>query len=237
MLTEFRHKAYIGIAVGFVLIIVGRVVLRSDARFTIFGMGALFAVFAGWALFTWGCCHYAKAKGHSGWWGFLGLLSIVGLLILFSFPDRGRESVTHDMPSRGFLRSLIIAEIGLGVIGVVVSLLTESLLPEPLRAFVEAEAEADISTREIVMLATAIPGIILFVVSSIGLYFFWRPARTLYVITIVFGLLWTPFFGPYVDAGWGTVFEEATIIISGIILALIYFSPLKDYFDKPKVTA
>jgi uncharacterized membrane protein HdeD (DUF308 family) len=99
MLAESRHKAYLGIVVGFVLIIVGRVVFRSDARSTVFGTAALFGVFVGWALVVWGCCHYAKAKGHSAWWGLLGLLSIIGLLILFSFPDRGQpKSVTRVMP-------------------------------------------------------------------------------------------------------------------------------------------
>jgi hypothetical protein len=84
------------------------------------------------------------------------------------------------------------------------------------------------------MLAIGIPMLILFIVSNIGLFLFWRPARTLYVITIIVGLLETPFFGPYVDAGFGTMFEDAAIIVSGVVLALIYFSPLKDLYNKPR---
>ena len=84
-----------------------------------------------------------------------------------------------------------------------------------------------------IMIATTIPLLILFLVSSIGLFFFWRPARIVYLIATVAGLLLTPFFGPYVDAGWGTAFDEAAILVSGVILALIYFSPLKDLYEKP----
>jgi hypothetical protein len=138
------------------------------------------------------------------------------------------------MPSKGFLRTLIVAEVVLGIISVVVSLLTESSLPEPLQAFLHAESEVEATGRGMVMLAAAIPLIILLLVSSIGLFFFWRPARFLYLIAIAGGLLLTPFFGPYVDAGWGATFEEAAIIISGVILALVYFSPLKDLYEQPK---
>jgi len=121
------------------------------------------------------------------------------------------------------------------IVGAVVSLLTESALPEPLRAFLKAESEAEVTVREMIMFAAAIPLLILLLVSSIGLFFFWRPARILYLITSVAGLLVTPFFGPYVDAGWGTTFDEAATIVSGVILALIYFSSLKELYEKPKV--
>jgi len=141
------------------------------------------------------------------------------------------------MPTKGFLRTLIVAEIGIGIICIVVSFFTESMLPEPLRAFLEAESEAEITARDLVMIAAAIPLIILLLMSSIGLFFFWRPARVLYLITVVLGLAMTPFFGPYVDAGWGTTFEGVAMIISGAILALIYFSPLRDFYEKPKIAA
>jgi hypothetical protein len=138
------------------------------------------------------------------------------------------------MPSKGFLRTLIVAELVLGITSVVVSLFTESMLPEPLRAFVEAESEAEVTTHDMILLAAGIPLILLVLVSSIGLFVFWRPARILYVVTIVAGLLLTPFFGPYVDAGWGRVFEDAAVIVSGVILALIYLSPLKVLYERPK---
>jgi len=139
------------------------------------------------------------------------------------------------MPTSGFLRTLIVAEIGLVIVSVVVSMVTESTLPEPLRAYLEAEVEADITTWDLVMLATGIPLLILLIVSSVGLFFFWRPARVLYSITMAAGLVMTPFFGPYVDSGWGTMFDQAAIVVSGAILALIYFSPLKVLYERPKI--
>ncbi|BCW94144.1 MAG: hypothetical protein KatS3mg007_2038 [Thermoanaerobaculum sp.] len=139
------------------------------------------------------------------------------------------------MPSKAFLRTLIVGMIVLGSVSVVVSLVTESLLPDPLRAYAEAEWEANLTGRDVVMLAVAILVIIAWFVSCIGLFLFWRPARILYLITITAGLLLTPLYGPYVDAGWGTMFEDAAVILSGVILALVYLSPLKGLYEKPKL--
>ena len=136
------------------------------------------------------------------------------------------------MPTKRLLRALIIAEILVGIISIVVSLATEFLLPEPLKTFVDREGEGRLTTREIVMLVAAIPLINLLLLSSIGLFFFWRPARILYLIAMGYGLVLTPFFGPYVDAGWGTILEEIAVIISGVILALVYWSPLKQLYEK-----
>ena len=141
------------------------------------------------------------------------------------------------MSSRGVLRTLIVAEVGLVVLSIVGSLLTESLLPEPLRAYVATEFEGEITTRDVAMVAAAVPLLILWLVSTIGLFFFWRPARMLYVVTMIFGLLAMPFFGPYVDVGLGAMLEDAATIISGVILALVYFSPVKELFGGASVAA
>jgi hypothetical protein len=137
------------------------------------------------------------------------------------------------MPTKGLLRTLIVMEIVLGFTSVVVSFITEPMLPEPLRAFVNAESEEAITAYDMILLAFGIPLILLFLVSSIGLFLFWRPARILYVVTIVAGFVLTPIFGPYVDAGWGRIFEDAAVVVSGVILGLVYFTPLREMYDRP----
>ena len=88
MLAEFKRKTNIGIGAGFLTVIFGRVILKDGGDIAIIGAGL---VVAGWVMFIWGCMQYAKAKGHSGAWGLLGLLSILGLIVLFFFPDRHKE--------------------------------------------------------------------------------------------------------------------------------------------------
>ncbi len=136
------------------------------------------------------------------------------------------------MPSKSFLRILIVAQFGLFVLAIVVALLTVSLLPEPLRAYAEAEARGEMTTRNWDTLRLIFPVLMLWLGSSIGLFFFWRPSRIFYLIYIVLGLLVTPFLGPNVDTGWSRTFEEAASIVSGVILALVYFSPLKNLYER-----
>ena len=50
-------------------------------------VGLLFLLIGG-VCCIWGCGQYAKAKGHSPYWGVLGLLSIIGLIVLVLFSDK-----------------------------------------------------------------------------------------------------------------------------------------------------
>jgi hypothetical protein len=141
------------------------------------------------------------------------------------------------MLTKRALRFLIVAEILLAIIGGVLTVFTTSLLPEELQVYEQAVAEADYTAREWVLLGVGIALLVLVLISSIGLFVFWRPARLLYLMTLIVGVLLAPFYGPYVDAGWGTLFEEVAMIISGVILALIYYSPLRDLYERPRTAA
>jgi hypothetical protein len=46
----------------------------------------------GAALFLWGCSQYARGKGYSPYWGALGLLYILGLLVLVFMPDKHKDA-------------------------------------------------------------------------------------------------------------------------------------------------
>lgn len=85
MLAEYKRNTNIGIGVGFLLQLAARTMPPESG-----GLAAFLSVL-GFVLFIWGCCSYAKGKGHSGWWGLLGLLWILGLIILFFLPDRHKE--------------------------------------------------------------------------------------------------------------------------------------------------
>lgn len=135
------------------------------------------------------------------------------------------------MDIRRVFRFLLVVEILLAITGGILTLCTGALLPEELQAYERAAAETDYTTREWVLLGVSITFFILFLASSIGLFVFWRPARRLYLWSTIGGLALTPFYGPYLDAGWGQLFDGASMVICGVILGLIYCSPLRDLYE------
>ena len=84
MLAEYKTKTNIGVGLGILLQLAGRLVARNEANAL---LGDILTL-VGFALFIWGCMNYAAGKGHSKWLGLLGILSCIGLLILVFLPDR-----------------------------------------------------------------------------------------------------------------------------------------------------
>jgi len=94
MLPEYQKKSNMGVGVGLVLELGGAVLpILLPSGGPVMALLSLGAFVVGAALFIWGLCSYAQAKGYSGVCGLLGLLSIVGLLILALLPDQHKEAV------------------------------------------------------------------------------------------------------------------------------------------------
>ncbi|MBB6249208.1 hypothetical protein [Rhodanobacter sp. A1T4] len=87
MLAEYKRTTNIGVGLGIIGEIVGRALAQSGSVV----IGGIILL-AGFAVFIWGCSQYAKAKGHSPWFGAFGILSLIGLLVLFFLTDRYKEA-------------------------------------------------------------------------------------------------------------------------------------------------
>ena len=80
MLQEYKSKTNLFILLGIIAQVIGTKVVGQ-------GIGSLITL-VGLVLFIIGCSYYAKGKGHHGAWGFLGLLSLIGLLVLVCMSDK-----------------------------------------------------------------------------------------------------------------------------------------------------
>jgi hypothetical protein len=85
VLAEYKKKTNIGMGLGIVAQFVGVVLINSGYVGTVFGYSFLLG---GIVLCIWGCWSYAKGKGYDGVLGFLGLFTIIGLIILACLPDK-----------------------------------------------------------------------------------------------------------------------------------------------------
>jgi TRAP-type C4-dicarboxylate transport system permease small subunit len=90
MLSEYKRTTNIGIGVGFVLVLFGKYLAISQPESA--GFLAWLLCLVGIGFFVWGSSQYAKGKGHSPYWGVLGLFYIFGFVVLFFLPDRHKSS-------------------------------------------------------------------------------------------------------------------------------------------------
>lgn len=85
--------------------------------------------------------------------------------------------------------------------------------------------------------AFAVGGLLFFlavVANQVALFFFWRPSRTGFLILSIIGFGLIPFMGLQVVPPWEAFFYELSVFLSGVTLALAYFSPLSVKFEKQK---
>jgi len=89
MLVEYKKKANLWLIIGFVVWLAGNAVkgTAQGQPVQMFGYG-LFLV--GMGMFIYGCMNYVKAKGYNQYWGLLGLLNLIGLIVLAILPDKNK---------------------------------------------------------------------------------------------------------------------------------------------------
>lgn len=90
MLNQYKRTTNIGIGVGFILVLVGKYLAVSHPGSL--GVLGLATALVGVGFFVWGSSQYALGKGHSPYWGALGVLYIFGFLILLLLPDRHKDA-------------------------------------------------------------------------------------------------------------------------------------------------
>jgi len=87
-----RKSLTVGIP-GIILQIAGNVIVNlgsanPEAPNLAMVLGGAALALVGTVLLIAGLSWYAQAKGQSGWWGLMGLLSCIGLLVLALLPDK-----------------------------------------------------------------------------------------------------------------------------------------------------
>ena len=130
--------------------------------------------------------------------------------------------------SPGVLRLLLAFEVGSVTIGAVLSIALESSLPEPLRDYLASVAEAEATGAEWLVAGAGVVLLCLYMISLIGLWFFWPPARGMYLATTLAGFALYPFFGPTVEDGWSALCGDLAMFLAGVVLAVIYWTPLAE---------
>jgi hypothetical protein len=111
--------------------------------------------------------------------------------------------------------------------------LTMDSLPDAIRKFAEDQWSREMPDDEAGLLAfVSLCALGLMLVSVVGLAALWRPARLLYTVYLLCIAIAVVLSGSVVQSALTSVLSFMNTIISGLILGMTYFSPLREHFDK-----
>lgn len=88
------------------------------------------------------------------------------------------------------------------------------------------------NTQAILISGYLLVCVVYFLFSSLGLLLFWNSARLIYLLGFIIFMPVYFFTGVNVSSATGQALIDTTNVLSGVILALIYFSPVKLYFTE-----
>jgi hypothetical protein len=132
-------------------------------------------------------------------------------------------------------RTFLIAALVLGLLGSLFDVLVPSALPPEFVKLQESLEQAPSATTVVLMTLFGLVALALLIAATIGLYLFrpWAPLTALLATVIVIPLAVA--LGPTVVSGWSAAFTELSSTLWGAVLALTYFSPLKERFVSTSV--
>ena len=128
------------------------------------------------------------------------------------------------------LRILVVCEIVVGVAWIVLREVAPGLLPAELRRFVAEQESREWDAAEWALGGLAVVVFGIYVVSWIALLRLSPRGRALYTAAWAVNLVCAPFLGPDVDSGPGAALSQVSVLLSGIIFGLLYFSELRHRF-------
>jgi len=127
-------------------------------------------------------------------------------------------------------RILLSAATLLEIAGGALSMVGDHWLPLELQSYLNSRSDVLISPALAGIIAAA--GLVVAVVTVFGLFVFWGPSRYLAMLLWVVGCAIAPLLGPTVESCWVSLCGELSAGAFGAVIALSFFSPVRDVFNK-----
>jgi hypothetical protein len=90
----------------------------------------------------------------------------------------------------------------------------------------------DLSATMLVMVAVGLLAVLLWFPGWLGMFFFWRPSRWLFLAAEALFLIAVVLYGPSVAHGVESVLDRASHVLAGAILAMAFLTPLRERFAR-----
>ena len=114
---------------------------------------------------------------------------------------------------------------------IILDLFLEKYLPPEFQQYIARTNEADLTALQIFGGVVAVSVIFGQIVAWIGLWKLWKHARLLYTLCLIIGVPLYLLLEPVVYyTTVGAIFGQLTTLAEGMILGMLYFTDLKNYF-------
>ena len=143
------------------------------------------------------------------------------------------------MQTKAIFRGLLILQVFTVVAGMLAAHSGLRNLPPDLQDYVNsqnAQLMSDPPTAFTIFKVGTALSLLLFVVSLVGLFLFWSPARVLYLICTVSGLLLDLTKSTHILPMWAGFWHVWGNILTGIILCMMFTSSYRELFVIPNKT-
>jgi hypothetical protein len=144
------------------------------------------------------------------------------------------------MQTKAIFRGLLILQVFTVIAGILAGHLGLRSLPLDLQDYVNsqgAQLMSDHRTAFTIFKVGYSLSLLLFTISLVGLFLLWSPARVLYCIFVVGGSLLNLLTNSiHIVPMWAALWKGWDGILTGIILCMIFTSPIREQFAKTHKT-
>jgi hypothetical protein len=117
------------------------------------------------------------------------------------------------------------------ILGSIDVILSRHALPPQLQTYKHTLRAADRASGRLAWEGAIAAGVMLaYAIAIIGLFRFWPFARPLFAVLIVISFISTLWFGPRIQTRSVASFDDAITVLEGVVLALLYWSPIRERF-------
>jgi hypothetical protein len=135
------------------------------------------------------------------------------------------------MITRAFFRTIVSLGFIVEIFADIIDSLKKTIFPSDLLNYISSHPTGyKISPLALFVIAAGC--IILNITIFVGLLMFWRPARMLTLISCLLDVVLASFINPTIEPGAVIGFDYLSMLITGMIIGLVYFSPVKGFFEK-----
>ncbi len=110
------------------------------------------------------------------------------------------------------------------------SIIRDQMLPDQMVAVNNARIEQDLTATEMVAVGIGLPPLIAAIINLVGLYRFRSNARPWAVGISIAMLPLCILFGPWIDSGVGELLSSTSMVLWGVVLAMMYCRPYAELF-------